>query len=125
MKIIAPIRRKRQRAGVEGTPPEGTVAESTPAQSTPVESTPAESTPAESTLAESTPAESTPLGAPPSRGLIRKSAVRRWLKKEFDFPLQIREAFFTAMETKFADDLRRSVTRARELKRSTLMAPDA
>jgi hypothetical protein len=115
MKIIAPIRRKRQRAGVEGTPPEGAVAESTPAESTPAESTPAESA----------PAESTPLGAPPSRGLVRKNAVRRWLKKEFEFPLQIREAFFTAMETKFADDLRRSVARARELKRSTLMAPDA
>ena len=125
MKIIAPIRRKRQRAAVEGTPPEGTGVESTPAAEA-SESTPApgaESTPAPG--AESTPAESTPLGAPPSRGLIRKSAVRRWLKKEFDFPLQIREAFFTAMETKFADDLRRSVTRARELKRSTLMAPDA
>ena len=117
MKIIVPIRRKRQRAGVEGTPPEGTGAESTPAPEA------SESTPAPG--AESTPAESTPLGAPPSRGLIRKSAVRRGLKKEFDFPLQIREAFFTAMETKFADDLRRSVTRARELKRSTLMAPDA
>ena len=111
MKIIAPIRRKRQKAGVEGTPPEGTGAESTPAP--------------EAEAPESTPAESAPLGAPPSRGLVRKSAVRRWLKKEFDFPLQIREAFFTAMETKFADDLRRSVTRARELKRSTLMAPDA
>ena len=125
MKIIAPIRRKRQRAGVEGTPPEGAVAASTPVESTPVESTTAKSTSAESTPAESTPAEITPLGAPPSRGLVRKSAVRRWLKKEFDFPLQIREAFFTAMETKFADDLRRSVARARELKRSTLMAPDA
>ena len=29
------------------------------------------------------------------------------------------------MEAKVSDDLRRSVARARELKRSTLMAPDA
>jgi histone H3/H4 len=119
MKIIAPIRRKRKRAdGVEGTP-----AESTPAPE--AESTPApgaESTPAPK--AESTPApkaESTP----DTRGFLRKSAVRRFLKKEFDFPLQIREAFFTAIEAKFAEDLRRSVTRARESKRNTLMAPDA
>ena len=61
----------------------------------------------------------------PTRGLLRKSAIRRWLKNEFDFPLQIREAFFAAAEAKFADDLRRSVARARELKRSTLMGPDA
>ena len=104
MKVIAPVRRKRK-----GAP------ESAPVESTPVESTPGEVT----------PAESTPLGAPPSRGLIRNSAVRRWLKKEFDVQLQIREAFVAAMETKVADDLRRSVARARELKRSTLMAPDA
>ncbi len=115
MKVIAPIRRKRKRAGGE----EGTPAESTPAPGD------SEDTPVEGTPAESIPAESTPIGAPPSRGLIRKSAVRRWLKKEFDAPLQIREAFFTAMETKVSDDLRRSVARARELKRSTLMAPDA
>ena len=63
--------------------------------------------------------------APAARGLLRKSAVRRLLKTEFDFPLQIREAFFAAAEAKFADDLRRSVARARELKRSTLMGPDA
>jgi histone H3/H4 len=111
MKIIAPIRRKRKRAdGVEGTP-----AENTPAPE-------AESTPAPG--AESTPApkaESTP----DTRGCIRKSAVRRFLKKEFDYPPQIREAFFTAIEAKFAEDLRRSVARARESKRNTLMAPDA
>jgi histone H3/H4 len=60
-----------------------------------------------------------------TRGLLRKSAIRRFLKKEFDFPLQIREAFFTATEAKFAEDLRRSVTRARASKRNTLMASDA
>jgi hypothetical protein len=120
MKVIAPIRRKRKRAdGVEGTEAGSAPA---PAESAPVESPPA---PVESPPA---PAESTPAPAestPDTRGLLRKSAIRRWLKKEFDFPLQIREAFFTAMEAKFADDLRRSVARARELKRSTLMAPDA
>jgi hypothetical protein len=79
--------------------------ETTPA---PVETTPA-------------PVETTPV----TRGLLRKSAIRRWLKKEFAFPLQVRDAFFTAMEAKFSDDLRRSVARARELKRCTLMAPDA
>jgi histone H3/H4 len=62
---------------------------------------------------------------PSSRGLLRKSAVRRFLKKEFDFPLQIREAFFAAAEARFSEDLRRSVARARELKRNTLMGPDA
>jgi histone H3/H4 len=64
------------------------------------------------------------VSSPDTGGLLRKSAVRRWLKKEFDVQLQIREAFFAAMESKVADDLRRSVARARELKRSTLMAPD-
>jgi hypothetical protein len=62
---------------------------------------------------------------PPPRGLLRKSAIRRFLKLEFDFPLQIREAFFDAAEARFSEDLRRSVARARELKRNTLMAPDA
>ena len=104
MKVVAPVRLKRKRA--ESTPPP----ESTPAENAP------ESTP---------PPEPAPAGAPDTGGLLRKSAVRRWLKKEFDFPLQIRDAFFTAMEAKVSDDLRRSVARARELKRSTLMAPDA
>ena len=104
MKVVAPVRLKRKRA--ESTaPPENTPAENAP-----------ESTP---------PPEPAPAGAPDTGGLLRKSAVRRWLKKEFDFPLQIRDAFFTAMEAKVSDDLRRSVARARELKRSTLVAPDA
>jgi histone H3/H4 len=60
-----------------------------------------------------------------TRGLLRKSAVRRFLKNEFDFPLQIRDAFFTAAEAKIAEDLHRSVSRARASKRNTLMAPDA
>ena len=59
------------------------------------------------------------------RGLIRKSAVRRFLKREYDVPLQIREAFFAAAEARFSEDLRRSVARAREFKRNTLMGPDA
>jgi histone H3/H4 len=60
-----------------------------------------------------------------TRGLLRKSAIRRFLKNEFDFPMQIRDAFFAAAEAEFAEDLRRSVTRARASKRNTLMAPDA
>jgi histone H3/H4 len=111
MKVIAPVRLKRKRAP-ESTPAESTAAESTAAESTAVESTPAESTAApESTAA--------------TRGILRKSAVRRFLKREFEFPLQVREAFFTAIEAKIAEDLRRSVARALESKRSTLMTPDA
>ena len=116
MQVIKPVRSKRKAA-------EGTAA-STAAEGT-AASTAAEGT-AASTAAEGTavpPPEST--AAHPARGLLRKSAIRRWLKNEFDFPLQIREAFFAAAEAKFADDLRRSVARARELKRSTLMGPDA
>ena len=63
--------------------------------------------------------------AAPSRGLIRKSAVRRLLKQEYPFPLQVREACFAVLEVKLSEDLRRSVARAREQKRSTLMASDA
>jgi histone H3/H4 len=63
--------------------------------------------------------------SPDTGGLLRKSAVRRFLKREFEFPLQVREAFFTAVEAKIAEDLRRSVARALESKRSTLMTPDA
>jgi histone H3/H4 len=66
-----------------------------------------------------------PEAATSTRGLIRKSAVRRFLKREYDFPLQIREAFFAAAEARFSEDLRRSVARAREFKRNTLMGPDA
>ena len=111
MKVITPIRVKRSRAPESTPAPESTlVPESTPAQ---------ESTP----VPESTSAPEQP--SPPLRGLLRKSAIRRFLKREFDFPLQIREAFFVAAEAKFSDDLRRSVARARELKRNTLMAPDA
>jgi hypothetical protein len=66
-----------------------------------------------------------PAAAPHVRGLLRKSAIRQFLKREYDFPLQIREAFFAAAEAKFSADLRRSVARAREFKRSTLMGPDA
>ena len=96
MQVIKPVRLKRKRV----------VAESTAAPAAPAPAS-----------------ESSPTS--PTRGLLRKSAIRRWLKNEFDFPLQIREAFFAAAEAKFADDLRRSVARARELKRSTLMGPDA
>jgi hypothetical protein len=120
MQVIKPVRSKRKAA--EGTAA-STAAEGT-AASTAAEGTAAST--AASTAAEGTAAEGTAApAAHPARGLLRKSAIRRWLKTEFDFPLQIREAFFAAAEAKFADDLRRSVARARELKRSTLMAPDA
>jgi hypothetical protein len=108
MEVVMPVRRKRKRAPESTTAPE----------SAPVESAPAESAPAESAPVEST-------SAPATRGLLRKGALRRFLKREFAFPLQVREAFFAAMEAKVSEDLRRSVARARELKRSTLMAPDA
>jgi len=90
---------------------------------------PAESTepapPAESTEP-APPAEPAPL-APTAltRGIIRKSAVRRWLKTEAAQPVKIREAFFAALEAKVTADLARSLARAREQKRSTLMGSDA
>jgi hypothetical protein len=112
MKVIAPVRLRRKRAQDPEAP------ESTPAMSAPDP--------------EIAPGPPEPPAAHPgdllrshTRGLLRKSAIRRFLKTEFDFPLQIHEAFFTAMEAKFSEDLRRSVARARELKRHTLMAPDA
>ena len=72
------------------------------------------------------PAEPAPL-APTAltRGIIRKSAVRRWLKTEAAQPVKIRDAFFAALETKVTADLARSLARAREQKRSTLMGSDA
>jgi hypothetical protein len=39
--------------------------------------------------------------------------------------MQIREAFFAAREAKVSADLNRSVSRALEQKRSTLMSSDA
>ena len=86
--------------------------------------------PAESTEpappAEPAPPEPAPL-APTAltRGIIRKSAVRRWLKSEAAQPVKIRDAFFAALETKVTADLARSLARAREQKRSTLMGSDA
>jgi len=92
----------------------------------PAESTepapPAESTePAQPEPAEPAPAAPTAL----TRGIIRKSAVRRWLKAEAAQPVKIREAFFAALEAKVTADLARSLARAREQKRSTLMGSDA
>ena len=104
MKVIAPVRRKRKRAPESPPAPESTAApESTPPP-------------------EPAPATESPVA---TRGILRKSAVRRFLKREFEFPLQVREAFFAAAEAKIAEDLRRSVARALESKRSTLMTPDA
>ena len=109
MEVIPPVRMKRRRA-----PEPAETAE-------PVD-------PAEAPAPEASPEAPAPEASPeaaPSRGLIRKSAVRRLLKQEYPFPLQVREAFFTAMEARFSEDVRRSVARAREQKRSTLMASDA
>jgi hypothetical protein len=117
MKVVTPVRVKRTRAPESTPPPESTPA---PESTSAPESTPAPEPPAESPRA----AGEHPSSSPP-RGLLRKSAIRRFLKREFDFPLQIREAFFVAAEAKFSEDLRRSVARAREMKRNTLMAPDA
>jgi hypothetical protein len=124
MKVVAPIRRKRRRVGGVGD----AGAESAPVESTPVESTAAEGTAVESTAAESTAAPvstAAPGSTSATRGILRKSAVRRFLKREFEFPLQVRDAFFVAAEAKIAEDLRRSVARALESKRRTLMTPDA
>ena len=118
MEVISPVRMKRRRAPEPTEPTE-------PAEA--VESTePTEPTePAEHMPAEAPAPEAPEPDAAPSRGLIRKSAVRRLLKQEYPFPLQVREAFFSALEAKLSEDLRRSVARAREQKRSTLMASDA
>ena len=94
---------------------------------------PAESTepaPLEPAPSEPAPPEPAPLAplAPTAltRGIIRKSAVRRWLKTEAAQPVKmIREAFFAALEAKVTADLARSLARAREQKRSTLMGSDA
>ena len=108
MKVISPVRMKRRRAPEPAEPAD------------PVD-------PAEAPAPEASPEAPAPEApeAAPSRGLIRKSAVRRLLKQEYPFPLQVREAFFSALEAKLSEDLRRSVARAREQKRSTLMASDA
>jgi histone H3/H4 len=121
MKIIAPIRRKRRRVGGVGD----AGAESAPVEGGPVpDIAPApESTAAESTAAPVSTAA--PGSTSATRGILRKSAVRRFLKREFEFPMQVRDAFFVAAEAKIAEDLRRSVARALESKRRTLMTPDA
>jgi len=109
MKVIAPVRFKRKRV-----------------QEAAAETTAAPETAAETAAAPATaPPPETAETALSTRGLLRKSAIRRFLKNEFAFPLQIRDAFFAAADAKFAEDLRRSVTRARASKRNTLMAPDA
>ena len=121
MQVIKPVRLKRKGAVAEsGAAPAAPESTAAPA----AESTEAPAAP-ESTEAPAAPESTEAPAAPAARGLLRKSAIRRWLKNEFDYPLQVREAFFVAAEAKFADDLRRSVARARELKRSTLMGPDA
>jgi hypothetical protein len=104
MKVITPVRLKRRRA------PDATPAEDNP----PIEDgTPAEGQSEAGELPIISPPE------PPPRGLICKSAVRKFLKQEVALPIQVREAFFAAMEAKLSEDLRRSVTRAREQKRNT------
>jgi histone H3/H4 len=118
MKVISPVRMKRRRA------PEPAETAETADPVDPAEA-PAPEAPAPEAPAPEAPAPEASPEAAPSRGLIRKSAVRRLLKQEYPFPLQVREAFFSALEAKLSEDLRRSVARAREQKRSTLMASDA
>ena len=116
MRVISPVRRKRKRA------PESAPAEAPP-ESTEITAPPESTAAPESAAAPESPAP--PVRSPDPGGLLRNSAVRRFLRREFEFPLQVREAFFTAVEAKIAEDLRRSVARALESKRSTLMTPDA
>ena len=115
MEASTPVRMKRRRApdAVEPEPAEAAEA-----------AEPAEAAEAAEPAEAAEAAPEAPQAAP-SRGLVRKSAVRRLLKQEFPFPLQVREAYFSAMEARFSEDVRRSVARAREQKRSTLMASDA
>ena len=120
MKVISPVRMKRRRAPEPAEPADPVDPAEAPAPEAPAPEAPAPEAPAP----EAPAPEASPEAAP-SRGLIRKSAVRRLLKQEYPFPLQVREAFFTAMEARFSEDVRRSVARAREQKRSTLMASDA
>ena len=115
MRVISPVRRKRKRA--PSAPAEA------PRESTEIAAPPESTAAPESAAAPESPAP--PVRSSDTGGLLRKSAVRRFLRREFEFPLQVREAFFTAVEAKIAEDLRRSVARALESKRSTLMTPDA
>ena len=119
MEIITPVRMKRRRAPEAVEPAEQAEQAGSAEPAEPAE-------PPEAPAPAEAPAPEAPEpDAAPSRGLIRKSAVRRLLKQEYPFPLQVREAFFSALEAKLSEDLRRSVARAREQKRSTLMASDA
>jgi hypothetical protein len=116
LKHIAPVRMKRRR--VHAGRAEAESAE--PAE--PAESVPERAKAAEA--AESAPtAPLAPTGS--TRGILRKSAVRRWVRQEAPHPVKIREAFFTALEAKVTADLARSLARAREQKRGTLMSSDA
>ena len=108
MQVIKPVR-KRKKAQRDTEAAEAAESTEPPAPEPPESAAPEPPEPAET--------------AP--RGLLRKSAIRRFLKQHFDFPLQIREAYFASAEARFAEDLRRSVARAREQRRNTLMAPDA
>ncbi len=74
--------------------------------------------------AEAEAAEAEVAEAAPSRGILRKSTIRRFLKQEAA-PMKVREAFFAALEAKVTSDLFRSVARAKEQKRNTLMSSDA
>jgi hypothetical protein len=91
MKVIAPVRMKRRRAPGTAEPPDNSPPDSQPA--------------AGELLINSPPAPGTPESrepSPPPHGLIRKSAVRKFLKQDFALPFQVREAFFAAIEAKLA-----------------------
>jgi hypothetical protein len=110
---IGPVRMKRRKVpepAAEAAPPEAAPPEAAPPEAAPPESAPPDAAPLAPTAS--------------TRGILRKSAVRRWFKQEAAQPVKIRDAFFTALELKVTD-LARSLARAREQKRSTLMSSDA
>jgi hypothetical protein len=83
----------------------------------------AEAETAEAETAEAETAAAETAATAPSRGVLRKSAIRRFLKQEA--PMKVREAFFAALEAKVTADLFRSIARAKEQKRNTLLSSDA
>ena len=99
-RVLAPARSKRPRAA--------------PAPA------PASPEPALAPAPAASPAPAEPAAPPSLRGVLRKSAVRRALG---DPALRMRAGFVEAFEAKVVEDLLRSVARAKQQKRSTLLLP--